>query len=493
MIKNLLSASLLLLSAGAFAQSKTATLSGTLVKFAGDSLTLDAGDHKPIKIAVDKKGSFKSTFKIDSGAYYAFNTGVLYLAPGMALDISKPDTVLVYAGKGSVENNIFKQINGSINKYVPFGQAELFEKMVDTAPAEFLKEMDDYKVASNKLLTDNKGLSKYFVKTQQQNIDYIIRWATDTYKTRYGKDPLIEKEQRQLIRTMTSAEALKANRDKLMALLGKMYAKRMEPQDHLMINKLAWVDFDVNNVDLFKLSAPYKLMLNSRIATMVSAEKQKTAYTSNKSTDEMTFDVTLKELNNSYIKQALTYPNMRLLLRPGRDSVDAIYNKFMAMATDQFYKTKVEALYKSIKLYGKGGQTPLFVFNDVNDKPIALKDLLKGNYVYIDIWATWCGPCIAEIPSLKKMEEKYHDKPIKFVSISIDATKDKEKWKSFVKDKQLGGVQVYAGQNSDFVTKYNVPFIPRFILLDPNGKIVSEDAERPSNPKLQEQLDQLLK
>ncbi|MFD2147124.1 TlpA family protein disulfide reductase [Mucilaginibacter antarcticus] len=295
-----------------------------------------------------------------------------------------------------------------------------------------------------------------------------------------------------MIRTFTTVEAMNASRNKLMELVGKMYAKRMEPKDHLMINKLAWADFDINNADLFKLSGNYRYMLDRKIAEMVSAEKMKTSYASNKSADEMTFDVTLKEISNPYIKQRLTFPTMRLLLRPSRDSVDAIYSKFMAMATDQYYKTQVETLYKSIKLYGKGGQTPLFVFDDVNNKPIALKDILKGNYVYIDIWATWCGPCIAEIPSLKKMEEKYHDKPIKFVSISIDADKDKEKWKSFVKDKQLGGIQVYAGRNSDFVTKYNVPFIPRFILLDPNGKIVSEDAERPSNPKLQEQLDKLL-
>lgn len=129
----------------------------------------------------------------------------------------------------------------------------------------------------------------------------------------------------------------------------------------------------------------------------------------------------------------------------------------------------------------KGGNTKLSDF--------------KGKYVYIDVWATWCGPCRAEIPFLKKVEEKYQGKNIAFVSISVDVQKDFEKWKKFVDEKQLGGVQLFADKdwNSDFMKSYSINSIPRFILIDPTGKIVSADASRPSNPKLQEQLDALLK
>ncbi|HNP33839.1 MAG TPA: TlpA disulfide reductase family protein [Flavobacterium sp.] len=119
---------------------------------------------------------------------------------------------------------------------------------------------------------------------------------------------------------------------------------------------------------------------------------------------------------------------------------------------------------------------------------------LKGKYVYIDVWATWCGPCRAELPSLKMVEEKYHDKNIQFVSVSVDAEKDHDKWKSFVKDKGLGGIQLYAGKTpvSDFIKAFNVNTIPRFILIDPSGNIVDADAARPSDPKLQEKLNSLL-
>jgi thiol-disulfide isomerase/thioredoxin len=140
-----------------------------------------------------------------------------------------------------------------------------------------------------------------------------------------------------------------------------------------------------------------------------------------------------------------------------------------------------------------GSASPSFDYENHKGGKTKLEDF-KGRYVYVDVWATWCGPCRAEIPSLKKVEEKYHGKNIEFVSISIDVAKDHEKWKSFVDEKQLGGVQLFADKdwNSDFIKAYGVTGIPRFILIDPSGKIVKADAPRPSSPDLQKTLDTLL-
>jgi thiol-disulfide isomerase/thioredoxin len=115
--------------------------------------------------------------------------------------------------------------------------------------------------------------------------------------------------------------------------------------------------------------------------------------------------------------------------------------------------------------------------------------------VYVDVWATWCGPCKAEIPSLKKMEELYHEANIVFVSISVDTKKDYEKWRAFVTEKELGGVQLVADKDwsSDFVKAYMINGIPRFILIDPAGNVVQANAPRPSDPKLVVLLDGLLK
>ena len=124
----------------------------------------------------------------------------------------------------------------------------------------------------------------------------------------------------------------------------------------------------------------------------------------------------------------------------------------------------------------------------------SLKDF-RGSYVYIDVWATWCGPCLAEIPHLKKVEVKYHGKNIEFVSISVDTEKDYEKWKKMVVAKELGGIQLFADKNwtSDFIKAFGINSIPRFILIGPDGKVIKADAARPSSASLTELLDGLVK
>jgi len=157
------------------------------------------------------------------------------------------------------------------------------------------------------------------------------------------------------------------------------------------------------------------------------------------------------------------------------------------MGLKQYYNQKQAANKLS------GGASATFEYENHKGGKTKLEDL-RGKYVYIDVWATWCGPCRAEIPFLQKVEEKYKGKNIEFVSISVDVDKDHEKWVNFVKEKQLGGMQLFADKNwnSDFMKSYNINSIPRFILLDPKGNIVSSDAERPSDPALAEKLDKLL-
>jgi thiol-disulfide isomerase/thioredoxin len=114
--------------------------------------------------------------------------------------------------------------------------------------------------------------------------------------------------------------------------------------------------------------------------------------------------------------------------------------------------------------------------------------------MYIDMCASWCGPCIQQIPFLNSLEKEYHRKNIAFVSISTDESRRsggswdaaENKWRKFVKDKQLTGTQLWAGQDNAFQQAYQINSIPRFILIDPEGNIVNANAPRPSEPRLKE-------
>ena len=127
-------------------------------------------------------------------------------------------------------------------------------------------------------------------------------------------------------------------------------------------------------------------------------------------------------------------------------------------------------------------------YHDVNGEVFNLQDL-KGKYIYIDVWATWCGPCCAELPYLKSLEEKFKDKEIYFVSISIDA--NKAAWMKMVEKEQLGGIQLHGGADAQILKEFNIVGIPRFILLDREGKVIDKNMTRPSDPVTEKRLNEL--
>ncbi len=124
-----------------------------------------------------------------------------------------------------------------------------------------------------------------------------------------------------------------------------------------------------------------------------------------------------------------------------------------------------------------GKLSPDFVGTDLKGQKHALADF-KGHYVYIDLWATWCGPCRVEFPHLRKLEEVFKDKNIIFLGLSID--KDVAAWRKVAPT--LRETQLHIGPDISFLTAYKIKGIPRFILLDTEGKIINNDMSRPSSP-----------
>jgi thiol-disulfide isomerase/thioredoxin len=187
------------------------------------------------------------------------------------------------------------------------------------------------------------------------------------------------------------------------------------------------------------------------------------------------------------------------LLKEYRDkapNLDSII-KSMDSRNDQnffnYIETNYEKNHNNLVRFAKGKKSPEFTnYENFAGGTTSLSNL-KGKYVYLDIWATWCAPCKAEIPYLKQIESEFHDRNIEFVSISVDKENAHETWKKMITDQNLGGIQLFADNNfeSEFIAEYGINAIPRFILLDPEGNIVDADTYRPSNPKLKELLLEL--
>jgi len=123
-----------------------------------------------------------------------------------------------------------------------------------------------------------------------------------------------------------------------------------------------------------------------------------------------------------------------------------------------------------------------FTYPDKDGNEFSLASF-KGTLIYVDVWATWCGPCKAEIPYLQKLEEEYQGYcTITFLSVSVDT--DKDAWLKMVAEKEMGGVQLWADGWSEITKSYAIFGIPRFMLFSADGNVISTNAPRPSSDEI---------
>ncbi len=120
-----------------------------------------------------------------------------------------------------------------------------------------------------------------------------------------------------------------------------------------------------------------------------------------------------------------------------------------------------------------GKPFPPFTETDLDGKPLALASY-KGKVVIIDFWATWCGPCVGELPNVLKTYEQYHAKGLEIVGISLDS--DKDKLTKFIADKKMPWPQFFdgLGWKNKLAAQYGVNSIPATYLLDKEGNIIAK-------------------
>ena len=121
-----------------------------------------------------------------------------------------------------------------------------------------------------------------------------------------------------------------------------------------------------------------------------------------------------------------------------------------------------------------GAAFPGFTDADVAGKPLSL-DAYRGKVVLVDFWATWCGPCVAELPNVLETYRTYHARGFEIIGISLD--KDLNVLTTFIKDHNMSWQQYFDGRGweNKLVAKYGIRSIPTTFLLDGKGRIVAKD------------------
>lgn len=146
-------------------------------------------------------------------------------------------------------------------------------------------------------------------------------------------------------------------------------------------------------------------------------------------------------------------------------------------ATIAEFQKMAEAMTQLKKTLGAlvlGAKFPDFEEKDLTGKPLSLSRY-KGKVVLIDFWATWCPPCVREMPNTLKIYEKYHDQGFEIVGISLDG--DQAQLEKFIKEENIAWPQFFDGKGWDnkLAVKYGAKAPPEFYLLDREGKIIGMD------------------
>ena len=152
------------------------------------------------------------------------------------------------------------------------------------------------------------------------------------------------------------------------------------------------------------------------------------------------------------------------------EQYDVLAAKFPEDDYIQNVKTDLYDKIASVEKTAIGAVAPDFTFPDMDGKMVSLSDL-RGKYVLIDFWASWCGPCRQESPNVQKQYQLYKDDGFEVLSVSID--KKEDDWRKAVKEDQMKGTLLLAQDYKQVMKDYVFSGIPYMVLLDPEGKVMA--------------------
>lgn len=187
------------------------------------------------------------------------------------------------------------------------------------------------------------------------------------------------------------------------------------------------------------------------------------------------------------VRDYLIYNKLKEVIGKTIDTTrrEMLITEFVPKISQPKMQQQILAQHLLLKSLSRGKPAPDFITTALNKDTFSLKNF-QGRYVVIDVWATWCQPCQVQMPNFDRLAEQYSSQHIAFVALSIDD--NKWGWQYEGGERSLRVIQLHANDKNSFNLVYGIDYIPRYILIGPDGKIMNAQMPEPSNPLFEEML-----
>jgi thiol-disulfide isomerase/thioredoxin len=434
---------LILLNLCSTAQNKSQMvfLSGTIKQYHNEMTVEDMSELKDLSLPdgartflPDSNGKFVVHFKLAAPNYFRIGRNILYLSPGdklnLRLNYNRADSAS-YTGTHSAENEYLR--NTPFPKGGSFLEGGSAIKATPEETVDAIIKAADRRTAA---LKEYKNISPAFRELEQARIKADIINSISmievyfTYKHKLKGDSLT---------------AFKAACEKITEPKIAEYAKGFTNASYL------------------------KLVVYRDVADIIIAN--------NKTGVKAIQDWMAAEKIVSTVK----YLSDKNTIAMYKDSVKTIYIPN--------YRKAVNATLAQLLSFGNGDVAKDFAYTNPTNEIIHL-NAYKGKVIYIDLWATWCGPCIEEMPAMEKLKAKYsNNTDIVFLTLSID--EDVALWKRFITNKSMSGTLGIIDRNK--LNDYKITGVPRIIVISKDFKIAAMNGPLPSSKNSTTLLDGLLR
>ena len=421
-------------------------LSDTLVIKTDNRKKLHIQKDTIVKIYFSKSHKFTEILDIPKG-YYNINLEnnkfPLYLENGFNLKLKYKNYNIRFDGKGSVMNNYLQDKQRFEDSILPFDNYYYNSKLRES---KFLKHINSIKKARIDLIRSH-NLDDEFVYLEK-NLALILN-AHELMNYSFHRKKVDEN----YIKSQNYPKLLK--------------------------------EVNVNDERLLDIHH-FKLFLFLYVIHKVVEENEN--YSRGNSYLEYINSDSFPVLNTK-IKEEVLFKTADNVISDASD-LQNFYHLYMETAQNEDYKKIIKAKYLNLIGLKHNDNILKLELTTIEGYKIKLEDF-KNHILYIDIWASWCKPCIEEMPSLFSLQEKYKDDAINVFTIAIDS--NKKDILKLIDLYDLKTINVFDKENEKKIKDlFQIEGIPRYLLIGKNGKLIEHSAKKPSDKDLINQIDNLL-